>query len=225
MTINQYAAGAPLALPRRLLTPAGAIGVGFSLTWIVGLAVPAPDPALHATGGQIAAAMTARQASFTVQSVLVEGLATVGLIVAGIVLARAARRDGATASGRVVLLASLVAAISSFAQVGLGLVLIKTAAPDTAHALWGAINRLDGVKLLALGVFGLAAARGAAAALPRWLRGAGLALAVTITISGVGFLLLNSEVALTAAAPALALLLVFVTGSCLALGATRKAER
>jgi hypothetical protein len=56
-------------------------------------------------------------------------------------------------------------------------------------------------------------------ALPRWLRWAGIALAVTITCSGLVYLLLVASLA-AAAGPALVLLLVFMTGSGIMTGMT-----
>jgi len=98
----------------------------------------------------------------------------------------------------------------------LGVVLAQTSAPGNAHLLYDAVNRLDGVKMLALAVLGLAAA--AAGVLPRWLRYAGIALAIAITASGVAYLLLLRGLASLAVVPAGVLLLVFITGAGIALG-------
>ncbi len=53
MTINLMARGttAPPLRPghRRLLTVSGLAGVGYSLSWIAGLAVPAPSPGFGAS--------------------------------------------------------------------------------------------------------------------------------------------------------------------------------
>ena len=69
--------------------------------------------------------------------------------------------------------------------------------------------------MLALAILGLSAA--ASRILPRWLRYAGITLAVVITTSGVAYLLLLQSVAFLAF-PAGALLLVFITGTGLVLG-------
>jgi len=92
-----------------------------------------------------------------------------------------------------------------------------TAAPGPAHLLYASVNRLDGAKMLALAVLGVAAAT--MTALPRWLRWAGIALAVTITCSGLVYLLLIASLA-AAAGPALVLLLVFMTGGGIVTGMT-----
>ena len=97
----------------------------------------------------------------------------------------------------------------------LGAVLAATSAPGTAHLLYDAVNRLDGVKMLALAVLAVAAA--ASGVLPRWLRYAGIALAITITASGVAYLLLLQNLA-NLAIPAGVLLLVFITGTGITLG-------
>ncbi|MGH3163470.1 MAG: hypothetical protein ACRDOC_16430, partial [Streptosporangiaceae bacterium] len=98
-----------------------------------------------------------------------------------------------------------------------GLALTATSAPGPAHLLFTSVDRLDGVKMLALAVLGAAAAT--MTALPRWLRWTGIALAVAITCSGLVYLLLIAP--LTAAAgPALVLLLAFMTGCGIVTGMT-----
>ena len=100
--------------------------------------------------------------------------------------------------------------------------LVNSAAPAghaaTAGALNEAITRMDGVKMLVLAGLGLAGAGLARRGLlPRWLGYAGLALAVAITASGLGYLLLVSGLA-AAALASLPLLLVWVAGAGIALG-------
>ena len=41
----------------RLLTVTGAIGIGYTLSWIAGLVVPAPSPKFSASGAQILSAI------------------------------------------------------------------------------------------------------------------------------------------------------------------------
>ena len=114
-------------------------------------------------------------------------------------------------------MAGLTAAVISALQFGLGLGLAASAAPGPAHLLYTSVNRLDGAKMLALAVLGVAAA--AMAVLPRWLRWAGIALAVAITCSGLVYLLLIAPLA-AAAGPALVLLLAFMTGCGIMTGMT-----
>ena len=222
MTINLLARGmtAPPLRPghrRWLLTVPGLAGLGYTFSWIAGLAVPAPSAGLGASGAGIVAALSGHGPALAVQYALTEGLPAAGIAVIAVALARLARRSGATAAARSALVAGLTAAAISAVQFGLGLTLAATAAPGPAHLLYASVNRLDGAKMLALAVLGVAAAT--MTALPRWLRWAGIALAVTITCSGLVYLLLIASLA-AAAGPALVLLLVFMTGGGIVTGMT-----
>jgi hypothetical protein len=99
----------------------------------------------------------------------------------------------------------------------LGAVLAGTTTPGIAHLLYDGVNRLDGVKMLALAILGLAGAT--SGMLPRWLRYTGIALAIAIAASGVAYLLLLQGLAVLAV-PAGVLLLVFITGTGITLGAS-----
>ena len=88
-------------------------------------------------------------------------------------------------------------------------------APGTAGMLYEAVNRLDGVKMFALAILGLAAA--ASGVLPRWLRYTGIALAVAMVASGVPYVLLLQGGAVLAYVSG-PLLLLFITGTGIALG-------
>jgi hypothetical protein len=231
MTINLMARGttAPPLRPghrrrlltvsghRRLLTVSGLAGVGYSLSWIAGLAVPAPYPGFGASGTEIVAALSGHGPAVAAQFTLTEGLPAAGIAVVAVALARTARRSGSTAAARFALVAGLAAAVISAMQFGLGLALTATSAPGPAHLLFTSVDRLDGVKMLALAVLGAAAAT--MIALPRWLRWTGIALAVAITCSGLVYLLLIASLA-AAAGPALVLLLAFMTGCGIMTGMT-----
>jgi hypothetical protein len=223
MTINLLARGttaAPLHTGHRLrllLTVPGLAGLGYTLSWIAGLAVPAPSPGFGASGARIVAALSGHGPALAAQYTLTEGLPAAGIAVIAVALARLARRSGATAAARFALVAGLTAAVISAVQFGMGLGLAATAAPGPAHLLYTSVNRLDGAKMLALAVLGMAAA--AMATLPRWLRWTGIALAVAITCSGLVYLLLIGSLA-AAAGPALVLLLAFMTGSGIMTGMT-----
>ena len=207
---------------RRLLTVTGVTGIGYALSWIAGLSVPAPSPKLTASGDQIAAALAGHGTAVAAQFTLTEGLPAAGLAIVSIALARAARRSGAAAAARVALIAGGAAALISLAQFVLGAVLAQTSAPGTAHLLYDAVNRLDGIKMLALAVLAVAAV--ASGVLPRWLRYAGTALAITITASGVAYLLLLQGLA-NLAIPAGVLLLAFITGTGITLGTSARKTR
>ena len=200
---------------RRLLTVTGVTGIAYTVSWIAGLAVPAPSPKLTASGASITAALAGHQAAVVAQFALTEGLPAVGLAVISIALARAARRSGAAGHARVALAAGLAAALISLAQFVLGAILAAAASPAAAHLLYESVNRLDGVKMLALAVLGLAGAT--SGVLRRWLRYAGITLAIAITCSAVAYLLLLPGLAGLAYVSG-PLLLLFVTGTGIALG-------
>jgi hypothetical protein len=222
MTINLLTRGttAPPLRPghrRWLLTVPGLAGLCYTLSWIAGLAIPVPSPGFGASGAGIVAALSGHGPALAAQYALTEGLPAAGIAIIAVALARLARRSGATAAARFALVAGLTAAVISAVQFGLGLALAATSAPGPAHLLFASVDRLDGAKMLALAVLGAAAA--AMVALPRWLRWAGIALAVAITCSGLVYLLLIASLA-AAAGPALVLLLVFMTGCGIMTGMT-----
>ena len=216
MTINQpvdftvpdTAGAASTGRRRRLLTVTGAIGIGYTLSWIAGLAIPAPSPKFSASGAQIVSAIAGHAPALAVQFALTEGLPAAGIAVVAIALAK-------ITGSRLAMAAGVTAAAISVLQFCLGTWLAATSSPATAHALYQMVNRMDGVKMLALAVLGAAAA--AALVLPRWLRYTGAALAVAIATSGVVYLLLLQSLALLAG-PALVLLLIFITGAGVWLG-------
>ncbi|HEY7430828.1 MAG TPA: hypothetical protein VH641_08850 [Streptosporangiaceae bacterium] len=194
-------------------------GIGYTLSWLAGLSVMAPSPKLTASGAQITAALAGHGTAVAAQYTLTEGLPAVGLAIVSIALSRAAWRAGAVTAARFTAAAGVTAALVSLLQFVLGATLAATTAPGTAHLLYGAVNRLDGVKMLALAVLALAGA--ATGVLPRWLRYAAIALAVAITASGVAYLLLLPGLA-TLAYVSGPLLLLFITGTGIALGTTRR---
>ena len=103
---------------------------------------------------------------------------------------------------------------SSLTQFVLGAALAATSAPATAHLLYDAVNRLDGVRRSPRPSSAVAAASWYC---PCWLRYTGIVLAITITASGVADLLLLQNLA-NLAIPAGVLLLVFITGTGIMLG-------
>jgi hypothetical protein len=80
--------------------------------------------------------------------------------------------------------------------------------PATAHLLYEAMNRLDGVKMFAIAAVALAA--GTATVLPRWLRWLGVALGISITASEVAYLFLFDSLAWLAHVAGVLLLLAFI---------------
>jgi len=188
MTINQLASSAVPATARaasadsadsadrrhRLLTVPGAIGIGYTLSWIAGLAVPAPSPKFSASGAQILSAIAGHGPALALQFALTEGLPAAGIAVVAIALARVTGSQLARVAG-------VTAAVISVLQFCLGMWLAATSSPVTAHVLYQMVNRMDGVKMLALAVLGAAGA--AALALPRWLRYTGAASPSRLPVS------------------------------------------
>jgi hypothetical protein len=206
--------------------PVGA-GAGFTLSWLAGLALPVPNLAVTAPATEIIDRFGPHLTTLQAQYALTEGLPALGLAVVAWTLALAARRSGSgTGRARVIAAAGTVAAVISATQYALGVALAGWAIPNhearPVSALFQSLNRLDGVKMLTLAVLAsaalaLAGPAGSGALLPRWLRYASLALAATITVSGVAYLFLIQPLAFLVylAGPAL---LVWVTGVGLALG-------
>ena len=143
---------------RRLLTVPALAGLGYTLSWIAGLAVPAPSPGFGASGTEIVAALSGHGPAVAAQFALTEGLPAAGIAVIAVALARTAGRLGEALAARFALVAGLTAAVISAVQFGLGLALAATSAPGPAHLLYTSVNRLDGAKMLALAVLGAAAA-------------------------------------------------------------------
>jgi hypothetical protein len=216
---------------RRLGAAAAIAGVAYTASWAAGLALPVPNLAVTASGTDVIARYGSHLAAVQAQFALTEGLPAIGLAIVAGVLALAARRAGARRLSLITAVSGAIAAVISLTQYALGVALGGAISPGrdpgAVSAQFEAVNRLDGAKMLALAVLAAAAAilagsTGNAGVLPRWLRYAGIALAVTITISGVGYLLLIQALA-PMAYVAGALLLVFVTGTGVALG--RRAVR
>jgi len=199
---------------RWLLTAPGAAGVGYTLSWLAGLAVPAPSPGMHASGPAVAAALHGHGPALAAQFTLTEGLPAIGIAVVAAALARTLRAHAPTGA-RVALVCGLTAAVISALQFAAGLVLAASSSPSLVHALNQGLDRMDGVKMLVLAV--LAASGAVPGVLPRWLRWTGAALAVAITCSGLVYLLLVSQFGVLAG-PALVLLLAFITGCGIMIG-------
>jgi hypothetical protein len=191
---------------RPFATTPAVIGIAFTLSWIIGLAIPAPSPRLTASGATILAALAGHGGDVTANFVLTEGLPAFGLAAMTVYLARRVRW---------VLGPGILAAVVSLTQCALGIGLARAATPATAHLLYESANRLDGVKMLALAVLALAVA--AASALPRWLRCLSGALGISIAASGVAYLFLLDSLAGLAYVAGV-LLLIFIPAAGIVLG-------
>ncbi|WP_327142081.1 hypothetical protein [Nocardia sp. NBC_01327] len=191
-------------------------GIGYALSWVIALSVPVPNSAFGDSGSALVTKMAGHAVAMDVNNLFSEGLPAIGLVLVSLWLARAA---GWSRAGRITAAAGGVAAAISLVEFGIGLALARTTTADTAHLLFHSLNRLDGVKMFVLAVMGVAGAM--TGMLPRWLRYTGIAMAVAIAGSGFAYLLLSSGLA-TLAYVSLPLLIVFVTGTGIALG--RSAE-
>jgi hypothetical protein len=200
----------------------GAAGLAYVAVWAVGLAAWPVNLVLNATAGQTAAAYRAHPAGAVVQYLLAEGLAGVLL---GIVLAcvlRAVRdRVGVGATGPAAL--SAIAVVTSLSQCVIGLFATAAATSGNAAAcgsLSDLVNRLDGIKMLALAA---AAAWIAVSgpALPRWLRALAVPLGLALIASGYAYLMLENALAWTAYVSG-PLLLLWVAGAGIALTVGRR---
>jgi hypothetical protein len=208
----------PIGRGARLLTAPAMAGVAYLVAWVTGLAVWPSNLDVAASGSQVIAAYTGHRGVAMTQSLLVHGVAGVALAIVVLALGQAARRRDGGPLARVMVVAGVGAAAVSLLQCALGLLLAGWVVPDgdsgRAGSLFAAINRLDGVKMLAL------AAMAASAAvlvrrtrlLPGWLGWLGVLLAVALVVSGVGYLLLSSTLAPTAFVAG-ALLLIWVAAA------------
>jgi hypothetical protein len=175
-----------------------------------------------ASGSQVVAAYTGHRGVAITQSLLVHGVAAVALAVVVLALGQAARRRDGGPLARATVVAGVSAAAVSLLQCALGLLLAGWVVPDgdsgRAGSLFAAINRLDGVKMLALAAMAASAADlvRRTRLLPGWLGWLGVLLAVALVVSGVGYLLLSSALAPTAFVSG-ALLLVWVAAAGISL--------
>ena len=188
----------------------------YLLAWIAGLAIQPPAPAIDASAIDVASHFQSERATSFVRSLLVHGVSAGALIAIASVLYRAARSHGELRTGRILYASACAGAVVSFLQMALGFTLAataETAEAGRANSLFDAINRLDGVKMIAFAVMASAGVvltrRGA---FPRWLGVVGSVLGGTLLLSAAGYLLLDPNLA-TAAFISLPLLLVWVSGS------------
>ena len=207
---------------RAARNPAAVAGIGYSVAWVAGLAVVAPNPSVAASGSQVVAAFAGHDWSTMAMFVLVEGIAAVALAVVVLLVARATRQQGARRAGLTAAGFGLAAAVTSWAELAMGAWLVfgpvASGRAATAGALYQALTRVDGAKMLVLAAMAvaLAAVSVTSAVLPRWLAPLALLLAVTLAASGLGYLLLRqslADVVFVSAVPLLAV--VTATGMTL----------
>lgn len=207
--------------PATALT-ARAAGYTHAAAWIVGLAVAwGVTPEVGDTHARIAAAYADRPVQAIAQALLVHGVAAAGLVAVGAGLRGWARRTG-NAGARFAGWAGTAAGALAFVQLVMELIAVPgadPASPDRSGALFEAVQRVDGVKMLALAALAAAVCTASRqrTLLRRWEVVLGWGLAATIATSGTGYLLLHT--ALTPMAfVSLPLLLVWIAALGAALG-------
>jgi hypothetical protein len=206
---------------RRSLSIPAIAGITYVAAWVVGIAVHPDGPAIDASAQQVAQHYADNGAAALGMELLAHGVAAVALVtVAGAVRRLAVRRNQRT-TGNVLFGAALTAGVLSLVQMTLGIVLATTASvahPDRADALFDAMNRVDGVKMIALGatvVAGIALAH--RSVLPRWLSIVGDLTVLALVPAAYGYLTLDGGIA-DAAAIALLGLLVWFCGAGIVAG-------
>lgn len=178
--------------------PAAVAGIGYSVAWLVSLVVGAPTLSVAASGGQVVAAFTGHDWPTIVNLVLSEGIAAVALAAVVLLVALGARRAGARRGVLAVAVFGVTAAAVSWGELVMSAWLqfgpVASAHAAAAGTLYHAIWRIDGAKLFVLAAMAVALAELSltSAMLPRWLAPPGLLLAVSLVISGLGFVLLDN---------------------------------
>ena len=163
---TQTAATAPgMSVGRRrrsLITAPAVAGIAYTTAWVLGLAVWPSNLDVAATDAKVVTTYSAHPGAAMTQYLLLEGLAAIALAVVATALGRAARRNRAERLGRVTVVAGLTAVALSLAECALGLLLAGSAAPhgetDRTGRLFDLINRIDGVKMVALAAMAVAGA-------------------------------------------------------------------
>lgn len=189
-----------------------AAAVAYPAVWAAGLALGG-GPALDAHPEAIGLHYAAAGSRVALQSVLVHGVAALALAVVGLAVLRIAGGTGRRA-GRVAAVAVGVVVVTSVVQLALGVLASRSGGDvELASGLFGALNRLDAPKMVALAamvVVGVLLAR--RGALPGWLAPVGAALVMALLVSALGYAVLATGPA-AAAVVGLPLLLVWVCGA------------
>lgn len=214
--LGRGAPGTPAPLRRLRYLPAAA-GAGYLAAWVAGLAAWPSNLALNAAASQVATSHRDHAAQAVVQYLLVEGLAGI-LLGAVLAVAVSTMRGGRLAVwARPAAVLGGIAAVISVTQSVLGVLLTSASAHHEvgrAGDLFIAVNRLDGVKMLALSLTAayLAVRLAPGRPAPRWLRVLAVLAAVPLAVSGVTYLFLLNGLSGTVylSGP---LLLAWITGT------------
>lgn len=187
-----------------------AVAISYVLAWCVGLAIGAPQLGPGDSGEMVIAAYAAAPAALP-QAVLTHGVA--GVLIGLLAYLHARPQRGLTASRRrLTAAAGVTATILSLAQLAGEAMLVRgTPSGGEAERLWALIAVLDGAKMLALAL--LIVASGPLSR-NRFSTALAAAAAISLVVSGVGYLSLNPAL-MAAAFVSLPLLLLWAIGSSL----------
>ena len=181
---------------RRFLSLPAAAGIGYFVAWIISVSVGSPSFSVAAPGTQVVADFSGHGGSAMAMYALAEGVAGAALAIVVLSASRAARRRGARLAGLAVAIFGLTVTVVSWVELGLGAWLIGWLVPErragTAGAVYHAVNRIDGAKMLVLAAMALAISVVAlrTVSLPRWLAPLGFLMAASLAVSGLGWILL-----------------------------------
>ena len=152
---------------------------------------------MRSSGAELLSVYRGHEFTAATQYVLTEGAAAIALAVVVYTLARTTYAARERRLERAVLASGLGAVLVSLVQCALGLYLAGRLIPErrahTAITVNDVINRFDGVKMLmlaGLAIAGFSLVQRGRTGLPRWLAAVALALAATLAISSIGYLLL-----------------------------------
>src|SRR4051794_40535389 len=115
-TTRTLAAAFPARTRPRSRSLVATAAVGYSVAWLTGLAVPAPEFDLDAAPGAVLAGATAHGGLIAGRALLVLGVAAVALAIVAVALARAMASGGERRLSRAALAAGLGAAAVSAVQ-------------------------------------------------------------------------------------------------------------
>jgi hypothetical protein len=204
----------------------GLAGIGYTVFWVASVGTGAPEPSVAISGGPVVTAFAGHDWPTMALFVLAEGFAAVALAVVVLTAARAAHGERARRAWLTAAVFGLAAAVVSWVELAMGAWLLYGAVPSgqttTAGAVYHALMRVDGAKMILLAAMAIALAwlSLTSAMLPLWLVPLGLLLAAALVVSGLGYMLLLPGLAASVIVSGV-LLLVFVTATGVAIGNTR----
>jgi len=208
------------SIESRRVNKTGSASVAYSVAWIAGLSVTSVATDVTSAATTVLQKFSSDQSGIILQFLLTQGLAALALLFVLKSFWRVA--SGQQNLARTTIGSGITGAMISLLQCAAGIwlatVVVQARDASTADFLKDSINRIDGVKMFA---FAIMACSGTLLLrrqklVPLWLQAVGVVLTVSITVSGVGYVLLNSFLAY-AAWVSLPLLLIWVTGTGLAL--------